>query len=98
MTSARLGNALMAVATSTTILLCVLALGAVDAADSDLLLSSTLSTPNQHQRSLLSFDYTAGVNRDSESSLRAIATEDTTAATTTAAAATGATCSKCQWQ
>jgi len=85
------GIALLAVSTSVTIFLCLSALGAADAADSDFLFGA-----ERGQRHLLSGYKT--VDRDSESSLRATATVDTTNAMNIAAAGAGASCSKCQWQ
>jgi len=91
-------SALLAVVSSATIFFCILALGAVDAVDSDLLLRMEIPPLSHGQRQLLSFDYTAE-QRSAVSSLRAIATVDTTEAMSLAAALIlQATCSKCQWQ
>jgi len=83
------GIVLLAVTTSATIFLGLSALGAVDAADSDLLFGAELAS-SQAQRHLLSLAYTA-VNRNSFATL-------STTMHNTRAATTGATCSKCQWQ
>jgi len=91
-------SALLAVVSSVTIFFCVLALGAVNAVNSDLLLHTEFPPLSHPQRQLLSLDY-AAVKRVANLSPRAIATVDTTAAMSTAAALpVQATCSKCQWQ